>query len=71
MPVADEPIPLARRRRGTAQCPICGKPVAGTFRPFCSKRCAERDLHRWLSGGYRVPTDEAPDAAPPGETDRT
>jgi uncharacterized protein len=35
-------------------CPICGKPVADTFRPFCSKRCADVDLNRWLSGGYVI-----------------
>jgi endogenous inhibitor of DNA gyrase (YacG/DUF329 family) len=35
-------------------CPICGKPAADTFRPFCSKRCADVDLNRWLSGGYVI-----------------
>jgi hypothetical protein len=29
------------------------------FRPFCSRRCADVDLHRWLSGGYAVPAVEA------------
>ena len=36
-------------------CPICGKPVAAEFRPFCSRRCADVDLNRWLSGVYAVP----------------
>ena len=41
-------------------CPICGKPAAFTIRPFCSKRCADVDLHRWLGGRYAVPIrDEA------------
>jgi hypothetical protein len=31
------------------------------FRPFCSKRCADVDLGRWLGGGYRIPTFEEPD----------
>ena len=35
-------------------CPICGKPAADKFRPFCSKRCADVDLNRWLSGGYVI-----------------
>ena len=35
-------------------CPICGKPAADTFLPFCSKRCADVDLNRWLSGGYVI-----------------
>lgn len=40
-------------------CPICGKPSLEAFRPFCSKRCADVDLHRWLSGGYAIPAVEA------------
>ncbi len=39
-------------------CPICGKPVEERFRPFCSKRCADVDLNRWLSGVYAVPVTE-------------
>lgn len=40
-------------------CPICGKPVVPAFRPFCSKRCSDVDLQRWLSGRYVVAaTDE-------------
>ena len=31
------------------------------FRPFCSKLCANRDLIRWIDGGYRIPTEECPD----------
>jgi uncharacterized protein len=38
-------------------CPICGKPAALATRPFCSKRCADVDLHRWLSGTYAIPVD--------------
>lgn len=41
-------------------CPICGKPAVAEFRPFCSRRCADIDLNRWLSGVYRVETEEAP-----------
>lgn len=40
-------------------CPICGAAAAPDLRPFCSKRCADVDLHRWLGGVYRVETDEA------------
>ena len=39
----------------SAKCPICGKPVATEFRPFCSARCKQIDLNRWLSEAYRVP----------------
>ena len=36
-------------------CPVCGKPASKAFEPFCSKRCAQVDLNRWLSGGYAIP----------------
>jgi endogenous inhibitor of DNA gyrase (YacG/DUF329 family) len=42
----------------TSKCPICGKPADAVLRPFCSKRCADVDLHRWLSGVYVVPVTE-------------
>jgi uncharacterized protein len=42
-------------------CPICGKPSTPQHRPFCSARCAQIDLGRWLKGNYRIPTEDAPD----------
>jgi uncharacterized protein len=42
-------------------CPICGKPGVHEFRPFCSKRCADIDLHRWLAGVYAIPLKEEDD----------
>lgn len=39
----------------TKPCPICGKPAVEKYRPFCSKRCADIDLNRWLSGAYAIP----------------
>ena len=42
-------------------CPICGKPASDAYAPFCSKRCADVDLHRWLGGVYAVPSAEEPD----------
>lgn len=44
-------------------CPICGKSAEHATRPFCSKRCADIDLSRWLGGVYAIP------AAPPMEGD--
>lgn len=41
-------------------CPVCGKPVEARYRPFCSKRCSDIDLGRWLKEDYRVPTEEVP-----------
>ncbi|QEX18542.1 hypothetical protein FRZ44_38490 [Hypericibacter terrae] len=43
------------------RCPICGRPRDPAHRPFCSKRCAEIDLGRWLKESYRVRTDESPE----------
>jgi endogenous inhibitor of DNA gyrase (YacG/DUF329 family) len=42
-------------------CPNCGKPVKLETRPFCSKRCADIDLGRWLGEAYRIPAEEPPD----------
>lgn len=45
-------------------CPICNKPAVPAYRPFCSRRCADVDLGKWLSGGYSLPGEPAdPDAA--------
>jgi len=41
------------------RCAICGKPQDEKYRPFCSKRCADVDLNRWLSGRYAIPAEEA------------
>ena len=42
-----------------SRCAICGKPAAdGEYRPFCSRRCADVDLQRWLTGRYAVPAVE-------------
>jgi uncharacterized protein len=50
------------------RCPICGKPAVAEFRAFCSRRCTDVDLNRWLSGVYVVPgkAEEEED----GRTDR-
>ncbi len=64
--------------RPAKPCPICGKPRIAQFDPFCSRRCADVDLGRWLKGGYVIPgapadedDEEAPPTAPrsPGASD--
>lgn len=37
------------------KCPICGRLAAAETRPFCSQRCADIDLGRWLGEVYRAP----------------
>lgn len=41
------------------RCPICKQPAVQKFRPFCSGRCADVDLGRWMSGRYAVPAGDA------------
>ena len=40
------------------RCAICGRPRDPKYDPFCSRRCADVDLNRWLSGVYAVPVTE-------------
>ncbi len=42
-------------------CPVCAKPTDPATRPFCSKRCADVDLSRWLNGSYAVPSQDPED----------
>ncbi|GAB4387625.1 DNA gyrase inhibitor YacG [Albidovulum sp.] len=55
-------------------CPICHKETDHKYRPFCSRRCADVDLGRWLTGAYAIPAEEdgPPEAGEtePGETER-
>lgn len=53
--MSDKAKPAARA------CPICGKPEVEKYRPFCSKRCADVDLNRWLTGAYAIPVNEEED----------
>ena len=41
-----------------ARCPCCGKTAQPGFRPFCSRRCADVDLARWLRGDYSLPGND-------------
>ena len=42
-----------------AACPLCQQPAEGLHRPFCSRRCAQLDLGKWLAGNYAIPSHEA------------
>jgi hypothetical protein len=55
-----------------ALCPICAKPAEKAYRPFCSRRCADIDLQRWLVGRYAIPAarqDDGDDDEPEGFPD--
>lgn len=55
----DDPISVLAK-----PCPICGKPAEPRWRPFCSRRCADVDLNRWLTGAYAIPVVEDNDTPP-------
>jgi endogenous inhibitor of DNA gyrase (YacG/DUF329 family) len=60
---ANNDNPATGDKRGP-RCPNCGKPTDADFRPFCSGRCKDVDLSRWLRGAYAIPggkTDEDDD----------
>ena len=51
----------ATKRPVGPRCPICKEPTKAQYRPFCSKRCADLDLGRWMKGAYSVPAEESGD----------
>ena len=53
-----------------ADCPICGKPAAEPHLPFCSRRCADIDLGRWLKGDYAIPGAPVGSQVPDGEGEK-
>ncbi|MDO8359028.1 MAG: DNA gyrase inhibitor YacG [Devosia sp.] len=65
------------RLKPVRPCPICGKPSSQAFHPFCSARCQDIDLNRWLSGSYVIPAKdeaaepEAPDSDTSEEDDES
>jgi endogenous inhibitor of DNA gyrase (YacG/DUF329 family) len=42
-------------RHQVSRCPICAQPTVPEYRPFCSKRCGNIDLGRWLGEHYTIP----------------
>lgn len=50
-------------------CPICKKDTDPKYRPFCSRRCADVDLGRWLNESYAIPAPEGEEDGRPGLED--
>jgi endogenous inhibitor of DNA gyrase (YacG/DUF329 family) len=50
-------------------CPICRRPMEAAYRPFCSKRCANVDLQRWLVGSYVIPQGDDEEGDGPARPD--
>jgi uncharacterized protein len=61
MPV-EPPADAGSGKGGAKPCPICGKPAVEASRPFCSERCRDVDLNRWLSNSYAIPGRKDEDA---------
>ena len=61
--------PDAPKPQAAGQCPICEAPTEQKYRPFCSRRCADVDLSRWLRGAYAIPdqaeSEDGGEAVPP------
>ena len=47
--------PAAKPAKPGKPCPICSKPAVDASNPFCSERCRDVDLNRWLSNSYSIP----------------
>ena len=39
-------------------CPICNNYSKPEYIPFCSKRCSQIDLNRWLGEKYQININE-------------
>ena len=63
--------PAAPKSKGIAAkpCPICAAPRDEKYAPFCSRRCADVDLYRWLKGGYVIPGAPAAGGEPRDDDD--
>jgi hypothetical protein len=68
----NENTPPAARASQAKPCAICGKPAVARYKPFCSARCADIDLGRWLKGSYVIPgepVEETESGLPPRHDD--
>ena len=52
-------------------CPICSKAPDIKYAPFCSKRCADVDLSRWLKGTYAIPGSQSGEEDEDGQSSRS
>ena len=56
--------------RKSRPCPECGRASTRENYPFCSDRCRNLDLARWLNGSYAIPVAED-ESSPDGENGST
>ena len=60
---------MSDEAKGAGACPICGRPTVPALRPFCSRRCADLVLSRWLGGVYRIEGRDSPASGGRNEDD--
>ncbi|HRJ68411.1 MAG TPA: DNA gyrase inhibitor YacG [Beijerinckiaceae bacterium] len=61
--MSEDPAPFPANDNARP-CPVCGKRPVDRYRPFCSARCADVDLGRWLAGAYAIPAEEEDEGLP-------
>lgn len=54
-PIAGFPMPRRDSIAPARPCPVCGTDAVAAHHPFCSPRCQDVDLGRWLKGNYAIP----------------
>tara|TARA_A200000113_G_scaffold182461_1_gene168615 strand:- start:458 stop:712 length:255 start_codon:yes stop_codon:yes gene_type:complete len=59
--MVDKPqhLKIVKGHSQKAACPLCEQPAKAPHTPFCSRRCAQLDLGKWLTGDYTIPAHEA------------
>jgi endogenous inhibitor of DNA gyrase (YacG/DUF329 family) len=62
--MTNDPAKTGAAGKPAKPCPICGKPQVEASKPFCSQRCRDVDLNRWLSGSYAIPAREGEEEDP-------
>ena len=60
-PRGSKPASNVAPLRKTVPCPECGRPSHREHYPFCSNRCRDLDLSRWLTGAYAIPVAQDED----------
>jgi endogenous inhibitor of DNA gyrase (YacG/DUF329 family) len=67
--MSDLAKPRGKSDPAAKNCAICGRPRDPKYDPFCSRRCADVDLHKWLKGTYVIPGAERPSVERDSEDD--
>jgi uncharacterized protein len=57
-PPANDNSKTKAKTKAAPGCAICGRPRVEKYAPFCSRRCADVDLYRWLNGKYAIAANE-------------